>query len=340
MAFRGLPARVKLACRASNALKALGVAVMALSSYASLTSGAIGPAYGTVPTPEMMSDQPTLTRVDGRLVITGSVSHLFESGVFAGPNQATKTDRRRPEIRTASLSQGFEQMWTQFARVNLEPPMSPAPASLIAALVEPEKPANDEPRISVASIDPANAGVAALGAIDGVAPASGVNPDAPAPVSAPQQLAYARDNLPVSKAVPPHEKIAKKELWCLATAIYFEARGESYRGQVAVAQVVMNRVKMSLYPSTICGVVFQNQNKRNACQFSFACDGIPETVTEPKAWAQAEEIAQKVVDGKLYLPEVGKASHYHASYVYPDWAPRLKRVTKIGMHIFYKFRGT
>ena len=124
----------------------------------------------------------------------------------------------------------------------------------------------------------------------------------------------------------------------MATAVYFEARGESYRGQVAVGQVVMNRLAHRLYPSTICGVVYQNQSMRNACQFSFACDGIPETITDQKSWKQAQEIAKGVINGSLYLPEVEKATHYHANYVYPDWAPRLKRVTKIGHHIFYKFK--
>ena len=125
---------------------------------------------------------------------------------------------------------------------------------------------------------------------------------------------------------------------CLANAIYFDARGEVERGQMAVAQVVLNRVQHRLYPSTICGVVYQNQHKRNACQFSFACDGIPERVTEKKAWAQAEEIAKGVVSGELYLTEVGYATHYHATYVYPHWAPRMTKVTKIGLHVFYHFK--
>ena len=124
----------------------------------------------------------------------------------------------------------------------------------------------------------------------------------------------------------------------MATAIYFEARGESYRGQVAVGQVVMNRVAHKLYPNTICGVVFQNQSKRNACQFSFACDGIPEKVTDTKSWKQAQQIAADVVSGKEYLPEVGYATHYHATYVRPHWAPRMKKLTKIGLHVFYQFK--
>ena len=124
----------------------------------------------------------------------------------------------------------------------------------------------------------------------------------------------------------------------MATAIYFEARGESYRGQIAVGQVVMNRVAHRLYPDTICGVVYQNQHRRNACQFSFACDGWPERVTEMKAWAQAEEIARDVIAGKAYLTEVGYATHYPATYVRPHWAKRMKKETKIGLHVFYRFK--
>jgi spore germination cell wall hydrolase CwlJ-like protein len=142
----------------------------------------------------------------------------------------------------------------------------------------------------------------------------------------------------MSKPLPEHVFSAKEQK-CLATAVYFEARGENYRGQVAVAQVVLNRVKDHRYPDTICGVVFQNQNRRNACQFSFACDGIPETITERRPWDQAEEIAAKVTDGELYLTEVGDATHYHATYVRPAWAPRMTKVTQIGLHVFYKFKS-
>src|SRR5690606_13502921 len=127
--------------------------------------------------------------------------------------------------------------------------------------------------------------------------------------------------------------VSEKEQWCLATAIYFEARGEAYRGQVAVAQVVMNRVKDHRYPSTICGVVYQNQTKRNACQFSFACDGLPEVVTERKAWAQSNDIATRHLQGELFLPEVGSSPHYHATHVRPAWAPRMEKVTQMGLTV-------
>ncbi|RYH07886.1 MAG: cell wall hydrolase, partial [Alphaproteobacteria bacterium] len=189
---------------------------------------------------------------------------------------------------------------------------------------------------------PAATDSAALDAITALAPGN----DVPVPLTMSKQLAYAREELPATTfdGVDQNlldkkgKKVSDKELWCMATAIYFESRGEAYRGQVAVGQVVMNRVAHPLYPDTICGVVFQNQSKRNACQFSFACDGIPEKVSDGKSWKQAQEIAAGVVSGKEYLPEVGYATHYHATYVRPTWAPRMKKVTKIGLHVFYQFK--
>lgn len=123
---------------------------------------------------------------------------------------------------------------------------------------------------------------------------------------------------------------------CLATAIYFEARGESERGQIAVAQVVLNRVFSGYYPATVCGVVYQNAHRHLACQFTFACDGIPDRVTEPEAWARAKRIAEETLDGKLWLPEVGKATHYHAYWVRPGWARSMQKLHKLGVHTFYR----
>ena len=166
---------------------------------------------------------------------------------------------------------------------------------------------------------------------------------APIPMTATPALAYARETTPPTALDLTFDrfggKVTTADIHCMAEAIYFEARGESYKGQVAVGQVVMNRLAHPIYPKDICQVVFQNQQMRDACQFSFACDGRPETIDDPKSWRQADEIAGGVISGSLYLPEVGKATHYHATYVYPDWAPRLKRVTKIGHHTFYQFKS-
>lgn len=125
---------------------------------------------------------------------------------------------------------------------------------------------------------------------------------------------------------------------CLTEAIYFEARGEPERGQKAVAQVVINRVFSGYYPDNVCGVVYQNAHRHLACQFTFACDGIPDRVTEPDLWAKAKRIARHALDGKTWLPEVGKATHYHANYVHPWWVRTMRKHQTIGVHIFYRPR--
>ncbi|MBV8746537.1 MAG: cell wall hydrolase, partial [Xanthobacteraceae bacterium] len=125
---------------------------------------------------------------------------------------------------------------------------------------------------------------------------------------------------------------------CLTNAIYFEARGEPVRGQIAVAQVVMNRVFSGYYPDSVCGVVYQNANRRNRCQFSFACDRHPDRVTEPDAFDRAQEIARETLDGKLWLADVGKATHYHAYWVRPSWVREMSKLYKIGVHTFYRPR--
>ncbi len=127
-----------------------------------------------------------------------------------------------------------------------------------------------------------------------------------------------------------------KSVKCLTEAIYFEARGESVRGQIAVAQVVMNRVFSGYYPNTVCGVVYQNASRHLACQFTFACDGIPDVVREPDAWERAKKIADETIDGQLWLPEVGKATHYHAYWVHPSWVHEMTKMYRLGVHTFYR----
>ncbi len=128
------------------------------------------------------------------------------------------------------------------------------------------------------------------------------------------------------------------EMRCLAEAIYFEARSEPELGQVAVAQVVMNRVASRLYPNSICGVVYQNRHRHLACQFTFACEGRSLRIREPAPWRRAERLAQEVVSGTSFIESVGLATHYHADYVNPRWARALLRRDKIGRHIFYQLR--
>lgn len=126
-----------------------------------------------------------------------------------------------------------------------------------------------------------------------------------------------------------------KAVKCLAEAIYFEARSEPERGQMAVAQVVVNRAFSGYYPNDICGVVYQNKHRHLACQFTFACDGIPDIVYSKPHWAMAERLANDALDGKGYLDDVGKATHYHAYYVSPRWARSMRKMARIGAHTFY-----
>ncbi len=127
---------------------------------------------------------------------------------------------------------------------------------------------------------------------------------------------------------------------CLADAVYFEARGEPEKGQEAVAQVVMNRVFSGYYPNNVCGVVYQNANRHLACQFTFACEGKDlNKIDEPDMWEQAKRIAKDMLDGKIWLAEVGHATHYHAYWVHPSWVHEMARLYSLGVHTFYRPRN-
>lgn len=132
-----------------------------------------------------------------------------------------------------------------------------------------------------------------------------------------------------------------QELRCLAESIYYEARSESRQGQIAVAEVVLNRVRHSAYPNTICGVVYQgvNDGQNKGCQFSFACDGSMDRVPRGRAWDNAERIAAHAMLGFDTGPSIGNATHYHTVSVSPDWSGSLVRTGQVGSHIFYRFRG-
>jgi spore germination cell wall hydrolase CwlJ-like protein len=135
------------------------------------------------------------------------------------------------------------------------------------------------------------------------------------------------------------EKARAKAEKCLTEVIYFEARGEQVHGQMAVAQVVLNRAFSGKYPNTVCGVVYQNAHRHLACQFTFACDGIRDVIREPDMWERAKVIAAEMLDGKIWLPEIGKATHYHAYWVRPDWVREMTKLQKLGVHTFYRPRA-
>ena len=129
------------------------------------------------------------------------------------------------------------------------------------------------------------------------------------------------------------------ELDCLSEAVYYEARSEDTIGQIAVAEVVMNRVANPHYPKTVCGVVFQGQYRQTGCQFTFTCDGSRAIRPRGEAWDRARAIALHVLLG-LNTPMTGKATHYHTDYVNPYWAAGLVETGVIGTHIFYRFPKT
>jgi hypothetical protein len=133
-------------------------------------------------------------------------------------------------------------------------------------------------------------------------------------------------------------KDSARQMRCLAEAIYFESRSEPEEGQAAVAQVVLNRVRSGIYPTTVCGVVYQDRERPFACQFSFACEGKTLRIEEPTCWATATRIAEGVADGAIFDAKLASAINYHAAYVQPFWAPSLLRLDRIGLHIFYAMR--
>ena len=125
------------------------------------------------------------------------------------------------------------------------------------------------------------------------------------------------------------------ELVCLALTIYYEARSEPLQGQVAVAQTVLNRVHDPSFPNSICEVVRQGGTRRYRCQFSYYCDGRPETPAHRRAWRRAKVIAKLTESGVLDA-KIGNATHYHTDYSHPFWSSKYTLVTTVGRHLFYQ----
>ena len=126
-----------------------------------------------------------------------------------------------------------------------------------------------------------------------------------------------------------------KQMSCLAEALYFEARGEPIKGQLAVGEVILNRVEDTRYPSSICKVVNQGTGRRFACQFTYTCDGKLETVHERKPYEMALKIAKILMTTHDRKMTKG-STHYHSNYVNPKWSKKFERVAKFGRHIFYR----
>ncbi len=308
----------------------------------------------------------TLSSTELARQMPGSVTSEFGMGVAKAALGPTRGDAARRTtvavgnvnreskpnlrvIRRDKISAGYIKTVGLFDPAEVEPtyPRSAfvftpwlTPTTAVAA-VEPkprERPAH-EPAQAVEDANPvavayapSDEGAADAAPFDAVIADGKLAPNVVIP-DAPATHAWVNNPLPASAS-------SESELKCLATAIYFEARGEPEEGQLAVAQVVLNRVKNPTYPNTICGVVYQNKSKRNRCQFSFACDGRADRISDKASWAKAEELAKKSVEQQsaTFLEEVGSATHYHATYVRPRWAGRMTKTDKIGRHIFYNTR--
>lgn len=147
-----------------------------------------------------------------------------------------------------------------------------------------------------------------------------------------EKVAYSRawiDSLP---------KASGDAQWrCLSEALYFEARGESIKGQFAVAEVIANRVDSPNFPGTMCKVIKQGTGRKFQCQFTYTCDGHKEVVSEPKAFERVGKIARVILDGSPRELTVG-ATYYHAKSVSPSWSRKFNRTATIGVHHFYKPR--
>lgn len=122
---------------------------------------------------------------------------------------------------------------------------------------------------------------------------------------------------------------------CLSEALYFEARGETVKGQFAVAEVIMNRVKSGRFPNSLCGVINQGTGKRYQCQFTYTCDGHKEVVAEPRAYLRVSKVARAIMDGAAGNLTEG-ATHYHTTAVSPNWSRVYTKTARIGDHIFYR----
>jgi len=127
---------------------------------------------------------------------------------------------------------------------------------------------------------------------------------------------------------------------CLVQALYFEARSESFIGQLAVANVILQRVSNKYFPNTICKVVksgryFKGNPVKNRCAFSYWCDGKSEKMYNNLSYKRAVTVKDLALSG-VVVTTVDKATHYHALYVNPKWAKEMKKLSQIGKHIFYK----
>lgn len=272
-----------------------------------------------------------------------------ERGFSAGSLTLNEKSRLTPPSVLPTMA--FEASAAPLSVLAVSRFIGPKPATMVADLAPIPLPQHKPDRTELVAASyparayaPAETGAAASALLAAYAPDSSVvsqdmfaplfampsdKPAPPAPTVRPGDHWWAANPLPASVWDDSEQK-------CLAEAIYFEARSESRKGQIAVAQVVLNRVKNPAYPETICKVVYQNKDRYNECQFSFACDGQRHIVFDKSSWRVAKQVAGEVTSGAAWLDEIGTATHYHATYVRPNWASVFIKKAKIGTHIFYQ----
>lgn len=122
---------------------------------------------------------------------------------------------------------------------------------------------------------------------------------------------------------------------CLTEALYFEARGETIRGQFAVAEVILNRMSSRRFPNTVCAVINQGTGARYRCQFTYTCDGRPEIISERAAWERVGKVAYLMLQGVPRLLTKG-ATFYHTTGVSPSWSRQFEQTAQYGVHVFYR----
>ena len=216
----------------------------------------------------------------------------------------------------------------------LTPPMAPLPMDAPRASEETER--TSAPQAATASAPEANPDVKPA-----AAPEAAIA-DVPNSIDGPKKVWVVLP--PPKMPLTPAQRLGlrgsdyDKAERCLAQAVYFEARNEPVRGQMAVAQVVLNRVFSPYYPNDVCSVVYQNAHRRLSCQFTFACDGKSGAIRERGAWARAQRIARQALAAEIWLPEIAKATHYHAAYVRPYWVREMNVMARFGLHTFYRPR--
>jgi len=140
----------------------------------------------------------------------------------------------------------------------------------------------------------------------------------------------------VKNWIDDQPKATGDEHWkCLSEALYFEARGETVKGQFAVAEVILNRVESGRFPDSVCGVIKQGTGRKFQCQFTYTCDGNPERISEPRAYERVSKVARAVLDDRA--PELTQgATHYHTTAVRPKWSRVYTKTAAIGVHLFYR----